>query len=175
MQGPSTLDSLRQKLLESGAVKFGNFTLTSGKKSNYYVDLKVASTDPHILDLIASEFSKLMPDNVDFIAGMELGAVPLATALSLHTKIPYSMIRKSDRNHGTGTRIEGPSQGRVVLVDDVATTGGSNLESVKILTDAGAEVVKVLVVVDREEGAAKQLAPLNLDYQSLVLVSDLVD
>ena len=60
-------------------------------------------------------------------------------------------------------------------MDDVATTGGSNLESVKILTDAGAEVVKVLVVVDREEGAAKQLAPLNLDYQSLVLVSDLVD
>ena len=83
MQGPSTLDSLKQKLLDSGAVKIGDFTLTSGKKSNYYVDLKLASTDPSILSLISKEFSKLIPENIDFIAGMELGAVPLATALSL--------------------------------------------------------------------------------------------
>ena len=64
---------------------------------------------------------------------------------------------------------------RVVLVDDVATTGGSNMESVEILTEAGAEIAKILVVVDREEGAAQNLSPLNLDYQSLVLISDLVD
>ena len=175
MQGSSNIDSLRQKLLESGAVKFGDFTLTSGKKSTYYVDLKLASTNPSILGLIAKEFSNLMPENVDFIAGMELGSIPLVAALSLETGIPYAMIRKTGRSHGTGSRIEGPSKGRVVLVDDVATTGGSNLESVKILTDAGAEVVKVLVVVDREEGAAQNLSPLNLDYQSLVLISDLVD
>jgi len=175
MQGPSTSDSLKQKLLDSGAVKFGDFTLTSGKKSNYYVDLKLASTDPSILSLISKEFSKLIPENVDFIAGMELGAVPLATALSLETGIPYSMIRKSGREHGTGSRIEGPKNGRAVLVDDVATTGGSNMESVEILTDAGAEVAKILVVVDREEGAAEKLSNLNIDYESLVLVSDLVD
>ena len=156
MQGPSTLDSLKQKLLDSGAVKFGDFTLTSGKKSNYYVDLKLASTDPSILSLISKEFSKLIPENIDFIAGMELGAVPLATALSLETGIPYSMIRKSNRKHGTGSRIEGPKKGRAVLVDDVATTGGSNIESVEILTNAGAEVAKILVVVDREEGAAER-------------------
>ena len=175
MQGPSTLDSLKQKLLDSGAVKFGDFTLTSGKKSNYYVDLKLASTDPLILSSISKEFSKLMPENVDFIAGMELGAVPLVTALSLETGIPYSMIRKSSREHGTGSRIEGPKKGRVVLVDDVATTGGSNMESVEILTEAGAEIAKILVVVDREEGAAEKLSSLNIDYKSLVLVSDLVD
>ena len=64
MQGPSTLDSLKQKLLDSGAVKFGDFTLTSGKKSNYYVDLKLASTDPSILSLISKEFSKLIPENI---------------------------------------------------------------------------------------------------------------
>jgi len=175
MQVSSNIDSLRQKLLESGAVKFGDFLLTSGKKSNYYVDLKLASTNPSILSLIAKEFSNLMPDNVDFVAGMELGAVPLVTALSLETGIPYAMIRKSNRSHGTGSRIEGQCKGKVVLVDDVATTGGSNVESVKILTDAGAEVVQVLVVVDREEGASQSLSPMNLDYQALVSVSDLVD
>ena len=148
MQGPSTLDSLKQKLLDSGAVKFGDFTLTSGKKSSYYVDLKLASTEPSILKEIAVEFAKLLPENIDFIAGMELGAVPLAAALSLETGIPYSMIRKSSREHGTGTRIEGPSKGRAVLVDDVATTGGSNIESIKMLTDEGVDVSMVLVVVD---------------------------
>ena len=175
MQGPSTLESLKQQLVDCGAVKFGDFTLTSGKKSSYYVDLKLASTDPSILKEIAIEFAKLLPENIDFIAGMELGAVPLAAALSLETGIPYSMIRKSSREHGTGTRIEGPSKGRAVLVDDVATTGGSNIESIKMLTDEGVDGSMVLVVVDREEGAAEKLSNLNIDYKSLVLVSDLVD
>ena len=175
MQGSSTLEGLKQKLVDCGAVKFGDFTLTSGKKSSYYVDLKLASTEPSILKEIAVEFSKLLPENVDFIAGMELGAVPLAAALSLETGIPYSMIRKSTREHGTGTRIEGLSKGRAVLVDDVATTGGSNIESIKILTDEDVEVLMVLVVVDREEGAAECMAPLNLEYKSLFLISDLVN
>ena len=175
MQGSDTLDSLRQELLDSGAIKFGDFTLTSGKKSSYYVDLKLASTDPSILKKISLEFAKLLPKNIDFIAGMELGAVPIAAALSLETGIPYSMIRKSGRKHGTGARIEGPSKGRAVLVDDVATTGGSNIESIRILTNVGVEVIMVLVVVDREEGAMERLAPLNLDYRSLIRISDLVN
>ncbi|SVE19702.1 uncharacterized protein METZ01_LOCUS472556, partial [marine metagenome] len=99
MQGSSTLKDLKQELVDCGAVKFGDFTLTSGEKSNYYVDLKLASTEPSVLKMISSEFAKLLPENVDFIAGMELGAVPLAAALSLETGIPYSMIRKSDRKH----------------------------------------------------------------------------
>ena len=175
MQGSSTLESLKQKLVDCGAVKFGDFTLTSGKKSSYYVDLKLASTDPSILKEIAVEFAKLLPDNIDFIAGMELGAVPLAAALSLETGIPYSMIRKSSREHGTGTRIEGPSKGRAVLVDDVATTGGSNIESIKMLTDEGVDVSMVLVVVDREEGAAESMAHFNLEYKPSVLISVLVN
>ena len=166
---------MKQKLVDCGAVKFGDFTLTSGKKSSYYVDLKLASTDPSILKNIAVEFAKLLPENIDFIAGMELGAVPLAAALSLETGIPYSMIRKSSREHGTGTRIEGPSKGRAVLVDDVATTGGSNIESIKMLTNEGVDVSMVLVVVDREAGAAESMAHFNLEYKPLVLISDLVN
>ena len=108
MQGSSSLDILKQKLLDCQAVKFGDFTLTSGKKSKFYVDMKLASTDPEILGCIAKEFARNMSKEVDFIAGMELGAVPLAVALSLETGIPYSMIRKTAREHGTGSRIEGP-------------------------------------------------------------------
>ena len=162
-------------MLDCEAVKFGDFTLTSGKKSNFYVDMKLASSDPEILSLITKEFAKNMPDEIDFIAGMELGAVPLAVALSLETGIPYSMIRKSDRKHGTGSRIEGPNKGRAILVDDVATTGGSNIESVKALVDEGVEVLMILVVVDREEGAAEKIDPLNVNYKSLIKISQLVD
>ena len=175
MQMASSLNILKQKLIDCEAVKFGNFTLTSGKKSKFYVDMKLASTDPEILSLIAKEFAKYMPDGIDFIAGMELGAVPLAVALSLETGIPYSMIRKSDRKHGTGSRIEGPNNGNAVLVDDVATTGGSNIESIKALVDEGVEVTMVMVVVDREEGAAEKIAPLNINYKSLIQISQLVD
>ena len=175
MQDSSSLEFLKQKLLDCQAVKFGDFTLTSGKKSKFYVDMKLASTDPDILSCIAKEFAKHLSKKIDFIAGMELGAVPLAVALSLETGLPYSMIRKEAREHGTGSRIEGPSKGRAVLVDDVATTGGSNIESIKSLVDEGVEGLQVMVVVDREEGAAEKISPFNLDYKSLIKISDLVE
>ena len=83
MQGPSSLDILKQKLLDCQAVKFGDFTLTSGKKSKFYVDMKLASTDPEILGCIAKEFARNMSKEVDFIAGMELGAVPLLSLIHI--------------------------------------------------------------------------------------------
>ncbi len=164
---------LRQKLIECKALKFGDFTLTSGKKSSYYVNMKMASTNPEILRLISVEFAKLIPNGTDIIAGMELGAVPLAVALSLESGIPYTMIRKGERKHGTGSRLEGPSEGKAVLIDDVATTGGSNVESLKVLQDEGIEVTKILVVVDREEGAQEKLVPFNIPFESLISASEL--
>ncbi|MBJ35141.1 MAG: orotate phosphoribosyltransferase [Euryarchaeota archaeon] len=164
---------LRQKLIECKALKFGEFTLTSGKKSSYYVNMKMASTNPEILRLISVEFAKLIPDGTDIIAGMELGAVPLAVALSLESGIPYTMIRKGERKHGTGSRLEGPSEGKAVLIDDVATTGGSNIESLKVLQDEGIEVAKIMVVVDREEGAQEKLIPFNIPFESLISASEL--
>ena len=164
---------LRQKLIECKALKFGDFTLTSGKKSSYYVNMKLASTNPEILRLISVEFAKLIPNGTDIIAGMELGAVPLAVALSLESGIPYTMIRKGERKHGTGSRLEGPSDGKAGLIDDVATTGGSNIESLKVLQDEGIEVTKILVVVDREEGAQEKLVPFNIPFESLISASEL--
>jgi len=164
---------LRQKLTECEALKFGDFTLTSGKKSSYYVNMKLASTSPEILKLISKEFAKLIPEGTDFIAGMELGAVPLAVALSLETGLPYTMIRKGERKHGTGSRLEGPSEGRAVLVDDVATTGGSNAESLDVLLEEGIEVTKIIVVVDREEGAHEKLESYNVPFESLINASEL--
>ncbi len=161
-------------LEECGAVRYGDFTLTSGKKSKYYVDIKKASTRPDVLRAIAREMA-VFADG-DRVAGMELGAVPLAAALSLEIDLPFVMVRKKPRTHGTGSRLEGDLEpgDRVIIVEDVATTGGSSVETVKVLREAGAVVEKVLVVVDREEGALENLREMEIELIALVKARDLL-
>ena len=161
-------------LIECGAIKFGRFVLTSGKESNYYIDIKAASTRPRILRRIAEEMAR----HVDGarVAGMELGAVPIAAAVALQTDRPFCILRKKPREHGTGSQIEGelrPGE-TVTVVEDVATTGGSMIQSVKLLRDAGALVRRAIVVVDREEGAAEALRAVNVELVALVKRSQLM-
>lgn len=165
---------LKEMLEDCGAIKYGEFTLTSGKKSDYYVDIKLASTRPKILEKIASEMAEKVEGNK--IAGMELGAVPLASALSLETGLPFLMVRKKSKGHGTGERIEGTLEegDKVTVVEDVTTTGGSAVETVKVLREAGAEVDKVLVVVDRKEGSEEKLNEIDVDLIPLVTADELV-
>ncbi|MEM3445709.1 MAG: orotate phosphoribosyltransferase, partial [Thermoplasmata archaeon] len=147
---------------------------TSGKESNYYVDIKLAITKPEILSLIADMMAGHV-ENEKLIAGMELGAVPLATALSLRTRKPFLIIRKGERTHGTMKQIEGeftPGD-EVVLVEDVCTTAGSILRAVEILGNAGCVVTRVIVVVDREEGGAEAIAARNLKLHALLKAHEL--
>ena len=112
----------------------------------------------------------------DLLAGMELGAVPLVVALALETNIPYVIIRKEKREHGTGKQIEGGDvKGKnVLLVEDVTTSGGSVVKSIQILRENHAEVDKVLTVVDREAGATDILKKLDVDFIPLVTVSEIL-
>ncbi len=169
---------LKDLLIECGAIQFGDFTLTSGKKSKYYVDIKRASTNPRILKEIAVEMSKIIGSSAtkfDVIGGMELGAVPLATALALETGIHYVMIRKHPREHGTQKQIVGelPKGSKAVVVEDVATTGGSIARSIEALQAEDAEVLQVLVVVDREEGARELLEKYEVELTPLIRASEL--
>ncbi len=166
---------LKNMLEDCGAIKYGEFTLTSGKKSNYYVDIKLASTRPDVLKIIASKMAREVDGEI--IAGMELGAVPLASAVSLKKDLPFLMVRKESKGHGTEGRIEGTlEKGDVVtVVEDVTTTGGSALETVEILRDSGAEVNRVLVVVDRKEGAEEKLKEVNVELVPLITADELVD
>lgn len=172
------MPSIAQALLDCGAVKFGDFTLTSGAKSSYYIDVKAASTDPSTLGMIAHGMAQLAARNgpFDAVAGMELGAVPLATAVSLETNLPMLIIRKAERKHGTGKRIEGrdPRGLRVFVVEDVTTSGASTVEAVKVLRAAGATVEHASVVVDRESGGVAALAAQGVTLHALASVSQLV-
>jgi orotate phosphoribosyltransferase len=166
---------LKQFLKECGAFKTGEFTLTSGKKSNFYVDIKQASTNPKILAEIAREMKSLIKDE-SRIAGMELGAVPLAVAVSLESGLPYVIIRKRERSHGTGKLIEGNMKGgeRILLVEDVTTSGSSLVKAAEIIRQAKGVVDRALVVVDREEGALELLADNGITLVPLVRVSEML-
>ncbi len=172
------MNSVAQSLLACGAVRFGDFTLTSGAKSRYYVDVKAAATDPTTLRGIAKAMTDVARKNwpFDAVAGMELGAVPIATAVSLEANLPLLIIRKGERKHGTGKRIEGrdPAGMRVFVVEDVTTSGGSTVEAVQVLRDAGAKVGHACVVVDRESGGHAALAAVEVRLHPLVSVSELL-
>ena len=169
-------NKLISMLRECGAIKFGSFILTSGAKSDYYIDIKKASADPKILKTIArfiAEYAK----GYDIIAGMELGAVPLAVAVSLEVGKPFVIIRKEKKEHGTGKLIEGldVSQKRVLLVEDVTTTGGSVVKAIKCLRENKAMVDRVVTVVDRLSGAKERLKEMDVELISLLDVNDILE
>lgn len=161
-------------LQECGAVQFGDFRLTSGRRSKFYVNLKLAATRPQLLEQIAAGMAELLPEEAEVIAGMELGAVPLAVALSLKTGLPYVMIRKGERLHGAGNRIEGELLGNVIVVEDVATSGGSLVDAVEVIRRAGGTVERAIVVVDREEGADEALRAVEVELLPLVRIGGLL-
>lgn len=169
------MTALRDALIQCGAVRFGDFTLASGAKSNYYVDIKRASTDPAVLRIIGEGFAKRV-GAAKRIAGMELGAVPLAAAASLASGVPFLMVRKKPKGYGTASQIEGMFEPglEVLVVEDVTTSGGSSLEAVKVLREAGLTVTKVVTAVDREAGAAKAFADVGVKLEALVTATELL-
>lgn len=168
---------------EGGAILFGRFVLTSGRESDYYINVKRLSTNPEALRLIAelmAEEAERAGISFDRVAGPELGAVPIATALALKTGKPLLVVRKKPKGgHGTGgSQIEGGEVNpgdRVLLVEDVTTTGGGSvLRAAEVLENAGgAEVVAISVVVDREEGAEDKIVEKYRFIPPLVRVSEL--
>lgn len=166
---------LTKLLIDNEVIKFGDFTLSSGKKSSYYVDIKKAITLPEILEKIAIMISNsLEEENIDKIAGPALGAVPIATAVSLYSKKPLLMIRKAKKEYGTSKQIEGilKKGDNIAVVEDVTTTGGSLLESIEVIESNGGIVKKAFVVVDRDEGAIKTFKDNNIILEPLISVNE---
>ncbi|MFB6074239.1 MAG: orotate phosphoribosyltransferase [Haloarculaceae archaeon] len=172
-------DELVAALRETQAVKFGEFELSHGGTSDYYVDKYVFETNPRCLELIAAAFAARLEELGEAdtkLAGVALGAVPLVAVTSVETGTPYVIARKQQKEYGTGNRIEGALEEgeRVVVLEDIATTGQSAVDAAEALREAGAVVERVLVVVDREEGASENLAEHGLELDALVTASQLL-
>jgi orotate phosphoribosyltransferase len=162
--------------LLTAAVLRGHFTLRSGATSTYYIDKYRLTTEPGLLMRIADAFVALMPDGVQRVAGTALGAVPLATALSLQTGLPSLFVRvDAAHSYGTGKSVEGVLEtgDRVLLVEDVVTTGGASVTAVELLQAAGATVLAVVAVVDREQGGGQRFADAGIPFHALFTVTEL--
>lgn len=151
-------------LQKSGAIKFGNFRLSSGKDSVYYIDLRLVPSFPHQFREMVKAVQNLISekiglDSFDYIASVPTSGLVIASALAMETVKPLIYIRQKIKDYGTGSLIEGkiPEGSRVVLVDDVGTTGHSLLGAIKALKDAKIVVDSAFVIVNRLEGARENL------------------
>lgn len=153
----------------------GEFTLRSGRLASRYFDKYQFESDPDLLKALAEEMAPLVPDGVELLAGLEMGGIPVVTALSAVTGIPAVFVRKVAKTHGTARLAEGPTVDgkRLLIVEDVVTSGGQIRLSTSDLRDLGASVVGAVCVVDREEGGSGALAEDGIVLQSLFLGSEL--
>ncbi|MBX3010199.1 MAG: orotate phosphoribosyltransferase [Caldilineaceae bacterium] len=153
----------------------GHFRLRSGLTSHEYFDKYLFETDPQLLRAIAIALSPLLPADVDALAGLELGGIPLATALSQVTNLPTLFVRKQAKAYGTGKLAEGGDVAgrKLVIVEDVVTSGGQIRESAHALRALGAHLCGVVAVIDREAGGAANLAQDELPFAALFTMSEL--
>jgi orotate phosphoribosyltransferase len=161
--------------IKQAAYLEGDFILSSGKKSRYYLDKYLLETDPVLLEDIATSMARMLPEAADRLAGVELGGVALAAAVSLKTGIPFVIVRRQAKEHGTGREFEGRLEpgDRVALVEDVVTTGRQAVQAVRRLENAGAKVTAVLCIVDRQEGAAEAMSQAGCDFRPLCTAAEL--
>ena len=163
------------KRIKETAYLEGDFILRSGKRSKYYLDKYLFETCPDILKELGREFAKHVGNDVTLIAGAELGGVALAAAAAMESGKKWVIIRNSKKGYGTGKMVEGKlNKGDVVLlVEDIATTGGQVLEAAKVITEAGATVKKIVAVIDRKQGAGENITSAGYKFESLLTKDDL--
>ncbi|MBC8280592.1 MAG: orotate phosphoribosyltransferase [Chloroflexi bacterium] len=171
-----TVDRLLVLALDRGAIKYGDFTLSSGKKSSYYFDGRLLSLDPEGAHLISQALLPILQQaGAAAIGGTTLGADPIVTAVALAShlsgeSIPAFIVRKESKEHGTKQNIEGPlvSGTKVAIVDDVCTTGGSLFHAIEAAEEAGCTVVKVVSLLDRNEGGSEEMRKRGYDFAALL-------
>lgn len=169
-----------QRLIREKALKFGDFTLASGKKSNFYLDCRLVTLDSAGAALIAEGMLDLLAEDMpDLVGGMAIGADPITAAivtLAGLRRIPLRgvMVRKEAKQHGTGKLVEGPFQDgeSIVIVEDSLTTGGSSLLAIERCEAVGLKVKRVLAIVDRLEGAREAFTARGYDLTTLFTVRD---
>lgn len=169
-----TREELIKRIKETAYLE-GDFILRSGKRSKYYLDKYLFETCPDILKALGEEFAKHMTDDVTLIAGAELGGVALAAATAMETGKNWVIIRNSKKAYGTGKLVEGVLKaGDVVLIiEDIATTGGQVIEAAKVITEAGATVKEIVCVIDRKQGAGENIAQAGYKFESILTKDDL--
>ncbi|MCC6501291.1 MAG: orotate phosphoribosyltransferase [Anaerolineales bacterium] len=170
--------ALADQLLSAGCIKFGEFTLKSGLTSPIYIDLRRIITHPKLLAEVAQAYLPILSAlQFSRIAGLPYAAIPIATAISLAGNYPMIYPRKEAKTYGTKAEIEGEYHAgeTVVVIDDLATTGGSKFEAIEKLTEAGLVVKDVVVLIDRQSGAQESLAQAGYSMHAALTIGQLLE
>ena len=169
-------------LYQNGIIKFGNFTLASGKKSSYYVDLRLVPSYPQefrkMVKYLENEISQdIGLDEFDSIVSVPTGGLVIASALSIETVKPLIYVRNKPKDYGTSKSVEGKSyEGmKVVMIDDVATTGGSVVNAIKILKEINVSIKDAYVIVNRMEGADEALSQMGVKMHSILNILQITE
>lgn len=170
--------ALTDALLAADCIKFGEFTLKSGLISPIYIDLRRIISFPSLLEQIGQAYLPLLvPLKFDRLAGLPYAALPIATAISLAGGYPMIYPRKESKSYGTKAEIEGdfhPGE-TALIIDDLATTGGSKFEAIEKLSGAGLTVRDVAVLIDRQSGARESLEQAGFHLHAVLTISDMLD
>lgn len=174
----ANLAALADGLLSAGCIKFGEFTLKSGLKSPIYIDLRRIITYPKLLAEVGQAYLPLLATlQFSRLAGLPYAAIPIATAISLAGNYPMIYPRKEAKSYGTKAEIEGEYYAgeTTVIIDDLATTGGSKFEAIEKLTGAGLVVKDVVVLIDRQSGAKESLEQAGYSMHTVLTITQLLD
>jgi len=169
-------------LIKNDAIKFGDYILASGKKSPYYIDLRLTISSPITMDWIANSLTRIVvneinKDKIDKILGVPTAGVPFATMVSQKLGIPLIYYRQARKEHGVRKKIEGTlsRNDRVLIVDDLITTGESVIEAAEVVRDQGGVVNELVVLLDREQGGGERLRLSRIEPHALFKISDAMD
>ena len=168
-------------LIKYNAIKFGDYILASGKKSPYYIDLRQTISSPITMDWIANAFTRIVlneigRDKIDKILGVPTAGVPFATVVSQKLGIPLIYYRQARKEHGVRKKIEGilDRNDRVLIIDDLITTGESVIESAEVVRDQGGVVNELVVLLDREQGGQQRLRSSRIEPHVLFRITDAI-
>ena len=165
---------LAEQIAETAVLR-GSFTLRSGRTSSYYIDKYLFLTDPVILAELGAMIAARLPAGTERLAGAELGGIPLVSAASMAAGLPAVYVRNARKEYGTRKQLEGrvePDE-KVVIVEDVATTGGQAIEAAEVIIAQGGDVVAIIATVDRQEGARESIESAGYRFDALFTTSDL--
>ena len=169
-------------LIKNNAIKFGDYILASGKKSPYYIDLRQTISSPITMDWIANSLTRIIineigKDKIDKILGVPTAGVPFATVVSQKLGIPLIYYRQARKEHGVRKKIEGilDRNDRVLIIDDLITTGESVIETAEVVRDQGGVVNELVVLLDREQGGQEKLRSSRIEPHVLFKISDSMD
>ncbi len=175
----TTLKELILRLHEIGCFQFGEFVLTSGQKSPYYIDLRKIVSYPAVFRSVIEQYMLGLKevDDFDVVVGIETGSIPIAAAISYELRVPMIYVRKKKKEVGRGRLIEGDlvEGSKAVIIEDVVTTGGSIARAVEAVRDAGGKVEFALALVDRLQGGRERLRGIGVDLVAILNIVDVFE